>query len=41
MNVNLRNFLIVGVMAVLFIVLIRVALQKFDIPFISNIVERV
>jgi len=41
MNVNVRNFIIVGAMAILFIVLIRVALRQWDIPFISRIVDQV
>jgi len=41
MNVNFRNFLLVGAMAILFIVLVRAILAKWDIPFISQIVDRV
>jgi len=41
MNVNVRNFIIVGAMAILFIVLVRAVLAKWDIPFISQIVDRV
>lgn len=41
MNVNVRNFIIVGAMAILFIVLIRVVLRQWDIPFISKVVDQV
>ena len=41
MNVNVRNFIIVGSMAILFIVLIRVVLRQWDVPFISKIVDQV
>lgn len=40
-KIGIRNFLIIGIMAILFIVMMKVVTAKYPVPGISNVVQAV
>ncbi len=40
-KVGIRNFLIIGILSILFIVLLKVVTAKYPIPGITNVVQAV
>ncbi len=39
MKITLKNFFIVGGMALTFIILAKIASRRFNVPYLSNVIE--